>query len=249
MNVCIVDPASFRSLALSARFRLTFALLLLGIPLLHGERHFVALRVHCLTDERTLWSGSRDTSVRAWDVQTGQCTSSAKVPRNLVTCLKYLSVGPSCSSSVVAQGGEDLRLRVWDAREQARKPPLTIEGFIFFPVRVGLIQHPLQRVSLRAEHSKVRSSLFATQTCIRFAENEPSGSSQKNVYASHTKPGLTKAPGGMSTRCSFRFPRQCRRTERLEQRDVRPCTGVPFRSTLSTSSGSLARQSFSSLVG
>ncbi|CAM9598490.1 unnamed protein product, partial [Scytosiphon promiscuus] len=97
------------------------------------EGHDLACTAVALSeDEMTLWSGSRDTSVRAWDVQTGQCTSSAKVPRNLVTCLQHLSGGSS--SSVVAQGGEDLRLRVWDAREHGLRPSMSIEGFTFFPL-------------------------------------------------------------------------------------------------------------------
>lgn len=82
-------------------------------------------------DERTLASGSRDTSIRMWDVQTGQCTASAKTPRNLVTCLKYL---PPESPASLVQGGEDLRLRVWDVRETGLRPSLTIEGYTFFPV-------------------------------------------------------------------------------------------------------------------
>eukprot|EP00903_Cladosiphon_okamuranus_P015395 g14219.t1 len=91
-------------------------------------------------DERNLASGSRDASVRTWDVQTGQQrTASAKVPRNLVTCLKYLpdkagsSASSSSSSSSVVQGGEDLRLRVWDVREAGLRPSVTIEGYTCFP--------------------------------------------------------------------------------------------------------------------
>ena len=82
-------------------------------------------------DERSLASGSRDTSVRTWDVQTGQCTARVKTPRNLVTCLKYL---PAESPASLVQGGEDLRLRVWDVREGGLRPSLTIEGYTFFPV-------------------------------------------------------------------------------------------------------------------
>eukprot|EP00752_Nemacystus_decipiens_P008672 g7740.t1 len=82
-------------------------------------------------DERTLASGARDTSVRTWDVQTGRCTASARTPRNLVTCLKYL---PAESSVSLVQGGEDLRLRVWDVREGGLRPSLTIEGYTFFPL-------------------------------------------------------------------------------------------------------------------
>ncbi|CAM9244805.1 unnamed protein product, partial [Pylaiella littoralis] len=104
-------------------------------------------------DEKTLCSGSRDTSVRAWDVETGRCTASGKVPRNLVTCLRFLAPSPSLSSesrlesesssassssasssSVVVQGGEDLRLRVWDLREGGLRPAVTVEGYTFFPI-------------------------------------------------------------------------------------------------------------------
>lgn len=86
-------------------------------------------------DERTICSGSRDTSLRLWDVETGACTASVSVPRNLVTCLKYLPGPPASSSSTIAQGGEDLRLRVWDAREAGLRPALTVEGYTYFPVR------------------------------------------------------------------------------------------------------------------
>ena len=63
------------------------------------------------------------------------CIASSSVPRNLVTCLKHLKEGPLAP---VAQGGEDLRLRVWDVREAGRlRPSLTIEGYTFFPVSRG----------------------------------------------------------------------------------------------------------------
>ncbi|CBN77035.1 conserved unknown protein [Ectocarpus siliculosus] len=96
------------------------------------EGHDLACTAIALSeDEKTLYSGSRDTSIRAWDVQTGQCTSSAKVPRNLVTCLKCLSGGPSSS---VVQGGEDLKLRVWDTREGGLRSSMTVDGYTFFPL-------------------------------------------------------------------------------------------------------------------
>ncbi len=92
-----------------------------------------------LSDERQLCSGSRDASVRTWDVETGRCTASSKVPRNLVTCLKYLP-GESHAASVV-QGGEDLRLRVWDVREAGLRPSMTVEGYTFFPVGSTITPH------------------------------------------------------------------------------------------------------------
>lgn len=98
-------------------------------------------------------------------MQTGQRTASAKVPRNLVTCLKYLSdkAGSSASSSSVVQGGEDLRLRVWDVREAGLRPSVTIEGYTFFPVHTAVVQHesdssgvPTERQSMTIVVSKLR---------------------------------------------------------------------------------------------
>ena len=68
-----------------------------------------------------------------WDVETGACTVKVREPRNMVTCLKYLA---SESSSAVVQGGEDLRLRVWDSRQGGLTPVLTIKGYVYFPVCV-----------------------------------------------------------------------------------------------------------------
>lgn len=61
------------------------------------------------------------------------------VPRNLVTCLKYL---PADSSTLV-QGGEDLKLRVWDVRGGLVQVQ-TIEC-IYFPVGVRTRYHRQSR--------------------------------------------------------------------------------------------------------
>ncbi|CAM9344758.1 unnamed protein product, partial [Chrysoparadoxa australica] len=83
------------------------------------------------TDESHLCSGSRDTTVIVRDVGTGTLVAQAKTPRNLVTCLKYIP-----GEEVIAQGGEDLKLRLWDMRQEMGKPCQVIDNFTYFPLCV-----------------------------------------------------------------------------------------------------------------
>eukprot|EP00611_Tribonema_gayanum_P023230 TRINITY_DN4842_c0_g1_i4.p1 TRINITY_DN4842_c0_g1~~TRINITY_DN4842_c0_g1_i4.p1 ORF type:complete len:388 (-),score=60.68 TRINITY_DN4842_c0_g1_i4:1015-2091(-) len=105
-----------------------------------GEGPLASYRGHTLTvsaldlsaDETRLWSGSRDTSVRLWDVSTGQQRGMVATPRNLVTCLKCMP-GDEGANAVV-QGGEDLKLRLWDFRAPSSVPAQTLDGFVYFPL-------------------------------------------------------------------------------------------------------------------
>ncbi|XP_038046246.1 WD repeat-containing protein 31-like [Patiria miniata] len=58
-----------------------------------------------------LCSGSRDNSVRQWDISTGQCINQSIIPRNLVTHIKWIP-----GESMLAQTSEDKCLRLWDTR-------------------------------------------------------------------------------------------------------------------------------------
>ena len=50
-------------------------------------------------------SGSRDSTLRLWDLATAECLAQNHVSRNVVTCAKWV---PG-EESLVAQGSEDLR--------------------------------------------------------------------------------------------------------------------------------------------
>eukprot|EP00761_Pharyngomonas_kirbyi_P000921 gb/GECH01000922.1/.p1 GENE.gb/GECH01000922.1/~~gb/GECH01000922.1/.p1 ORF type:complete len:344 (+),score=21.81 gb/GECH01000922.1/:1-1032(+) len=61
-------------------------------------------------DSEYLCSGSRDTYIKLWDLNSSQCILSRHIPRNLVTVLRWIS------PSTVVQAGEDLQMRLWDMR-------------------------------------------------------------------------------------------------------------------------------------
>lgn len=85
---------------------------------------------------RVAMTGSRDSSVRVWDLSTAACTGRAHVSRNVVTCLSWVADEPT----LVAQGSEDLRLRLWDVRALSR-PASVIEGYTYFPLCVDCAGH------------------------------------------------------------------------------------------------------------
>ena len=57
-----------------------------------------------------LLSGSRDNTVRLWDLQAGRQVAMDKTARNLVHCMAYVD------EHTVMQGGENLKLYMWDTR-------------------------------------------------------------------------------------------------------------------------------------
>lgn len=58
-----------------------------------------------------LVTGSRDCTVRAWDLETGVELQKQKVLRNVVLALRRMP-----ETAVIAQASEDLQLRLWDLR-------------------------------------------------------------------------------------------------------------------------------------
>jgi WD40 repeat protein len=105
--------------------------------------------VSVAADGRRVATGSRDCSVRVWDAGEGgrELCAPAHVAQNVVTCLQWAAVGGSGSSSsgsigsgsseqqhVLLQGGEDLRVRLWDARAGLLRQAGALEGFTYFPL-------------------------------------------------------------------------------------------------------------------
>ena len=83
--------------------------------------------------EGTLVSGSRDSTVRVWDIETEAQVRSAEISRNLVTCMAWVP-----GERVVVQGSEDLSVRLWDVRETSLKAAQTLAGYVYFPLCVDV---------------------------------------------------------------------------------------------------------------
>jgi len=87
-------------------------------------------------DGTTAMSGSRDCSVRLWDVSAAREVAAVATPQNVVTCIQRVG------DALVAQGGEDLCVRLWDVRAlgggcaaATLKPAASVlGGYTYFPV-------------------------------------------------------------------------------------------------------------------
>eukprot|EP00755_Sulcionema_specki_P004520 Sspe_Gene.4552::Locus_1491_Transcript_1_1_Confidence_1.000_Length_1225::g.4552::m.4552 len=72
---------------------------------------FVVANVCSNDDGSRIVSGSRDNTVRMWDSETGAQVKCKETPRNLVHCLRWVH------NHTVVQGGENLKLYLWDMRD------------------------------------------------------------------------------------------------------------------------------------
>jgi WD40 repeat protein len=88
------------------------------------------------TNPSVAFSGSRDYSVKTWDLERG-LLSTYTDKRNVVTALSVCAATPH----TLYQGSEDLRVRVWDTRLPSHSAPATtVGGFVYFPVSMDV--HP-----------------------------------------------------------------------------------------------------------
>jgi WD40 repeat protein len=85
-------------------------------------------------DESILCSGSRDTTVCLWDVNTGSRIFKKKTSRNLVTCMSWMN------ENTIIQGSEDLKLRTWDCRDNTIEPSDTMAGYVYFPLCIDVMR-------------------------------------------------------------------------------------------------------------
>ena len=83
-----------------------------------------SLNVSAITygnNSKTVFSGSRDYSVKGWDAESGINKTSFSCPRNIVTALTIgISGEHSSGENSLYQGSEDLCVRVWDVRCQTK---------------------------------------------------------------------------------------------------------------------------------
>ncbi|RLN92840.1 hypothetical protein BBJ28_00014233 [Nothophytophthora sp. Chile5] len=84
------------------------------------------------TTEQSVCSGGRDTQTIFWDVATARMTAKNTTPQNVVTCSTWLP-----GESLVAQGSEDLSVKLWDPRTPLRVPVETLRGFVYFPLSIA----------------------------------------------------------------------------------------------------------------
>ena len=100
-----------------------------------ADGHDLNITALCLNpSESLLCSGSRDTVVCLWDVNTGAKIFRKKTSRNLVTCMQWRN------ENTVIQGSEDLKLRTWDCRDRALEAAATMTGYVYFPLCIDVIE-------------------------------------------------------------------------------------------------------------
>ncbi|GMH68495.1 hypothetical protein TL16_g04946 [Triparma laevis f. inornata] len=102
----------------------------------HGHT-LTVMAVSATSGGEMVVSGGRDYAVKVWDATTAQCTSTSKISRNLVTCLRFFKDG-GCK---FAQGSEDLTMRIWDVRiisnmSSHATTSLTFGKYVYFPLDV-----------------------------------------------------------------------------------------------------------------
>eukprot|EP01138_Halocafeteria_seosinensis_P001077 gb/GECG01001102.1/.p1 GENE.gb/GECG01001102.1/~~gb/GECG01001102.1/.p1 ORF type:complete len:450 (+),score=55.46 gb/GECG01001102.1/:1-1350(+) len=179
--------------------------------LFHGE-HGMTVSAADITDHgQKAVSGSRDTSLKIWDIAQQKVVSELKnKPRNIITCLQWFPSGNGSiqenegESVLFAQGAEDLHVRIWDCRVHRPKEVLTLDGYVYFPLDMD--------ISVDGTHIVTSSKGFDIGGCelklwdIRFPErpvNEGNGDTNKSRSYKYTKQGSFHGHTKDAVACSF----------------------------------------------
>ena len=89
-----------------------------------------------LRNESLVYTGSRDYSIKGFDIQTSQLVHHFAAPRNVVTFLTLLN---NRDDGILVQGAEDLSVRVWDPRCDASGAPIMhLTDYVYFPLCGGM---------------------------------------------------------------------------------------------------------------
>lgn len=99
--------------------------------------NIAAIAAHSNNRSR-IFTGSRDYTVKGWDVESGKSFVEFKAPRNIVTTMQFnhSTAGDAGNNeNLLFQGSEDLCIRVWDVRQSSSsQPALHITGYVYFPL-------------------------------------------------------------------------------------------------------------------
>ncbi|CAI5709260.1 unnamed protein product [Hyaloperonospora brassicae] len=82
--------------------------------------------------EQLLCSGGRDTQTIFWDLTTSHIAAKTTTPANVVTCSTWLP-----GEALVAQGSEDLSVKLWDPRTPLHAPAQAFRGFLHCPQSIA----------------------------------------------------------------------------------------------------------------
>jgi WD40 repeat protein len=82
-----------------------------------------------------LASGSRDYSLKMWDISSFQCVNEYKQSRNIITSITSTVDYPN----VIFQSSEDLSVKLWDFRHPGyHLPTVCISGFVYFALNMDV---------------------------------------------------------------------------------------------------------------
>lgn len=104
------------------------------VSVLRGHNLSVSAIAVDTTEQKSLCSGGRDTQTIFWDLPTARIKSKSTTSQNVITCCKWIPR----ERSLVAQGSEDLSIKIWDERSALRAPVQRLDGYVYFPLSIDV---------------------------------------------------------------------------------------------------------------